>query len=69
MSSLLSTLGSYCTTRAMHLRALLLTLDTSSFPSKESSNSAAGHSGVLTVVSRSCRKFANSGLPVSSHAS
>ena len=51
MSSLLSTLGSYCTTRAMHLRALLLTLDTSSFPSKESSNSAAGHSGVLTVVS------------------
>ena len=31
-------------------------------PRSESNSSAAGHSGVLTVNNKSCRKFSNSGL-------
>ena len=38
-----------------------LNLSLSTLPRRESSSSAAGHSGVLTVVRRSCTKFSNRG--------
>ena len=40
---------------------LLANCDTRSLPRRESISSAAGHSGVLTVTRRSCRKFSNKG--------
>lgn len=43
-----------------HLMCTILL--TSSLPSKLSSSSAAGHSGLLTVDSRSWTKFSNRGL-------